>query len=153
MNFITDAHIYRTSSLIRWPRKLEFAFAAIEFWLKSKWNLAAHWLKCVIYKRIARSKMKEFENYLELSKLLYQTWLSVNHSASYDLQMKRWPNNASGRVLCHHICEPRIEKANCWNRYLNSQPIVNQFWIPEGRKTREKAVSQIFFQCGFQDAS
>ena len=93
------------------------------------------------------------ENDFDLSKSLNQTRLSVNHSANYDLQTKHCPNNGSEWVLCHHICDSRIEKTTSRNRYSNSQPIVNQFWIPEGRKTREKAISQIFFQCGFQDAS
>ena len=83
------------------PRKLKFAFAAIELWSRSKWNMVEHASNFVIHKCVAWSKMKEFENYLELSKALNQTRSSLNHSASYDLQTKHWPNNASAWVLCH----------------------------------------------------
>lgn len=148
--FFIDVDIYRTSGLIWWPRKPEFAFAAIESWLKSKWNLVEHWNNFVIHKCIAWSKMNEFENDLKLSKTSNRTRLSVNHSAGDDLKAKHGPNNASAWVLCHHICDLRIEMTNCWNRYSNSQPIANWLWIPEGKSEGKSYLVNFFFSVDFR---
>ena len=107
---IAASHTYRTSNLAWWLRQLEFNFAVVDCWWKSKWHMIVQACNSVLHKYIAWSKMKEFANDFEPSTSINLSEWSMSHSGSDNLQMKHSVINALKRVWCYHIYDPQIER-------------------------------------------